>query len=839
MFFGPSAGWPVAGEHVMIEKRLALIIVLGLAALGLTKSALGQSTSTSAPATKASLKDRQVDAVGHRVGKELLEALAMEYSHRGNGLAVNFTINDTHSGAAGALLDGKDLLVTLSQVSDKTLGSVATRWNAAKPSSQVLCGRSVAIVVHMRNSLDTLTQEQIKGVFSGRIKDWKTLGGVDKPIRCYGTDLPDFYARMFNDRILPQQNWGLIYKKKDGAAVLEALSTDPAGIAFVNAIDVAGKADSVKIIGIGAADKAVFLNTQTIKDGSYPLADALMLYVSPDADPTAREFGKYILSGECDAVYLRYGYMPSLRSIRADVLATFEKLYGVAIKKAQSTPENEDNLELAKQLLEASRTTTGLDPDLLEMMCKAGIDLCKNAVTGESLAASCAKTMADRFPDRRLEWCQRLIAFRETVYDKTPEQGDKLLNLLINAIELAVWTREHAEAEATCKRALVIAEEIKSDKLDYIKSRLAPILARQEAGREIVDLLDKLKSSPKDSEIRAKLAKLYLVERDNPVEASKYLDSASGQVLRTNVPLAMAKTDSLSKDAMLQMAEWYMTLAEDAGPGGKEMMLRRSNDYYQRFMEMHTAQDGLAARAQLGRKKINAALQQVCPECPVSEMMFEVPADGEWIDLLAKVDMKRDVMSGPWQKSGKKAVSVTGPGCVLALPAVCSGDYELQATVKLLTPASAFGVILPLGTEKGQFMFGMEFGDKKAVSGFFIIGDAAFDAANRDPKTVIKYSPLAANQEHKLLVKVKSKTAGQVDVDVIVDDTPYYRYSGKTLGISIPSWWPMTGTCMPGLAVNANTDVTFTKVLIRGKKLDTSPDTISTNAAKPATAGKK
>ena len=89
---------------------------------------------------------------------------------------------------------------------------------------------------------------------------------------------------------------------------------------------------------------------------------------------------------------------------------------------------------------------------------------------------------------------------------------------------------------------------------------------------------------------------------------SKYLDSASDEVLPRTFPAAISKPGLLSKEAMLKLAEWYMTLSDDAGDGGKELMLRRAQGYYKRFLGLHKAKDELSARAELGLRKIGTSM---------------------------------------------------------------------------------------------------------------------------------------------------------------------------------------------------------------------------------------
>ena len=116
--------------------------------------------------------------------------------------------------------------------------------------------------------------------------------------------------------------------KPTSEELLTAVASDPQAVAFVDANEVSSKYGSVKMLAIGAPDKAVLPNAETIKDGSYPYCELLMMYVPSNGKEIARDLAGFIVSGECDSICLNYGFIPGLRPIHKDALQTFENLYG-------------------------------------------------------------------------------------------------------------------------------------------------------------------------------------------------------------------------------------------------------------------------------------------------------------------------------------------------------------------------------------------------------------------------------------------------------------------------------------------------------------------------------
>ena len=101
----------------------------------------------------------------------------------------------------------------------------------------------VAVAVNPENPISELTSSQVQDIFSGKIKNWKDLGGKDAIINLYTRDEASGTREVFWDILLKKgpvdQSANVV--ASNGAMKL-ALSKDPNGIGYV---------------GIGHVDKTI------------------------------------------------------------------------------------------------------------------------------------------------------------------------------------------------------------------------------------------------------------------------------------------------------------------------------------------------------------------------------------------------------------------------------------------------------------------------------------------------------------------------------------------------------------------------------------------------------
>ena len=65
----------------------------------------------------------------------------------------------------------------------------------------------IAVIVHPENKVDNLTIKQVSDIFSGKITNWKQLGGTNMPITLYGRENSSGTYEFFKDHVLRKSQW--------------------------------------------------------------------------------------------------------------------------------------------------------------------------------------------------------------------------------------------------------------------------------------------------------------------------------------------------------------------------------------------------------------------------------------------------------------------------------------------------------------------------------------------------------------------------------------------------------------------------------------------------------
>ena len=169
-------------------------------------------------------------------------------------------------------------------------------------------------VVNASNPVSSLTQDQLRKIYSGEITNWKELGGNDEPILPYqrNTDSgSQNYMTVF------MGDTGLISPKTDLVAVgmgglMDAIAVydNSAGAigysVYSYAAQMYANANKVKFIAVDGIEPS----KATMADESYPLLSCTYaIYTDKSAD-SARKFTEKILSDEGQMLVLESGYLP-------------------------------------------------------------------------------------------------------------------------------------------------------------------------------------------------------------------------------------------------------------------------------------------------------------------------------------------------------------------------------------------------------------------------------------------------------------------------------------------------------------------------------------------------
>ena len=168
----------------------------------------------------------------------------------------------------------------------------------------------LSVYVNNENPVKELTLPQLKGIFTGKTRNWKELGGKDAPITLYSRENSSGTYDFFKEHVLEGQDFDASAQTMQGtAALLQAVDKDPNGIGYGGAAYGAG----ARALGIkkDAGAAAVMPTEQTVLDQTYPIWRYLYNYVNPALDKNeVHDYLSWIRTDEGQKIVKEIGYYP-------------------------------------------------------------------------------------------------------------------------------------------------------------------------------------------------------------------------------------------------------------------------------------------------------------------------------------------------------------------------------------------------------------------------------------------------------------------------------------------------------------------------------------------------
>jgi len=232
---------------------------------------------------------------------------------------VNIAVSGPGSGAGiAALINGTtDICQASRTIKQQEIDQA--RANSVEPYQIQVATDALSVVVNPGNPVSELTIVQLSAIYTGKITNWKEVGGNDAPIVTIARDTNSGTHVFFKEHVvqmlgLPTEDKSLEYGNK----VLQLPSTEE-GVSQVannpNAIFYPGLGyvtNAVKPLAIKKTSDslAVLPSVATALDGTYPIARPLLYYTNGAPTGIFKAFIDYCLSTEGQAEVTEVGYVP-------------------------------------------------------------------------------------------------------------------------------------------------------------------------------------------------------------------------------------------------------------------------------------------------------------------------------------------------------------------------------------------------------------------------------------------------------------------------------------------------------------------------------------------------
>ena len=168
---------------------------------------------------------------------------------------------------------------------------------------------ALSVIVNPNNKVSQLTREQLEAIFTGKITNWKDVGGDDEKIVAYSRESSSGTYEFFKESVLNNKNYGTaILMMPATGAVVQSVSQTKGAIGYIG---FAYMEKTVKALS-ASYDKGktyVTPSVEAAKNKTYPIVRPLYYYYLTKDEKKVKPFIDYVLSADGQKVVSEVGYI--------------------------------------------------------------------------------------------------------------------------------------------------------------------------------------------------------------------------------------------------------------------------------------------------------------------------------------------------------------------------------------------------------------------------------------------------------------------------------------------------------------------------------------------------
>jgi phosphate transport system substrate-binding protein len=283
----------------MTNERQTRRVQTHVAALALALLVLGNYSHAQQP-TRSGLIGNQLRITGSLTVYPLVSDIAHRFEEQHPGVKIDVEAG----GSAKAQIDVR--------VGTADIGMLprALRSSDHDLFAYPIARDGIAAVVNNENPVRGITTDQLAGIISGRISNWKALGGRDAPIRLALREQPEGSTDMVLEHLK---------LRRTQLARHTSINTTADAITFA-----ANAPDGIALASIGQAERSARAGvrikllayngfpaeSRTIQNHLYALSRPLTLITRRPPEGLQKQFIDYAVSTSVIDLQLKYGFVP-------------------------------------------------------------------------------------------------------------------------------------------------------------------------------------------------------------------------------------------------------------------------------------------------------------------------------------------------------------------------------------------------------------------------------------------------------------------------------------------------------------------------------------------------
>jgi phosphate transport system substrate-binding protein len=168
----------------------------------------------------------------------------------------------------------------------------------------------IAVIVNPANPVSGLTVQQLRDVFSGKVRNWSQLGGSDEPIELVNRDDGSGTRDAFQKLVMKTAKFDPAATVLPGTGqVRDVVARAPGAIGYISLGFVKPRFTSVQVKAL--AVDGIVASEKTVADQTYPVGRVLHFFTKGQPTGITKQFVDFVLSSTIQkGVVVDAGFIP-------------------------------------------------------------------------------------------------------------------------------------------------------------------------------------------------------------------------------------------------------------------------------------------------------------------------------------------------------------------------------------------------------------------------------------------------------------------------------------------------------------------------------------------------
>jgi len=270
---------------------------------------LAVATSAFAAKDKNSIQVKGSDTMVN-----LGQAWAEKYMEKDSANFVAVTGGGSGTGLSSLISGTCDIAMSSRNIKEKEIA--LAKQKGVNPNEIKVALDGLAVVVNPNNPVSQLTVDQLAAIFTGKVTNWKEVGGKDGKIVLLSREVNSGTHVYFKEHVLRRNDPASREEFAASAlmlpssqAIADEVATNPAAIGYYGMGYISKKQ---KALNIAKDEKSVFEapTIENVVNGKYPISRPLFLYTNGTPTGLVKQFVDFTLSKDGQEIVLKTDFVP-------------------------------------------------------------------------------------------------------------------------------------------------------------------------------------------------------------------------------------------------------------------------------------------------------------------------------------------------------------------------------------------------------------------------------------------------------------------------------------------------------------------------------------------------